>query len=456
MNEKNYYSLRLLGSNAYHAKGDVLKTTNKVLNIGETADCEIRFESGQYEPERYATIVENEDGKSWRLIQRSEHVNAQIAGFGGFGFVHQLKDGDVISFDGQDLELEFHVHNDSNYGKSGVVIEQHPAKFSIMAVTAIAIATLALLTAVSYFFFYGSDEIKYNDLKKYLSSIYITRVDSVHWIQIKGEDTTLLHHTLVMEGNAPVGTAFLTTDGKLITARHCIEYWIGDDIDLTMKVESLEDNDIKKWAILSEKFMQERETEDIVQCLRVFFSIYRDDQTDTPIYKFSSTDAVVHINRSRDGIMQIVDYNEDYYWRTVRPFFNNQEMELDDIAYMDVDKKGNIELADSVTVAQLTQSSPIAVLGYPNIASGKKATFEAGYIRENRTDTLRQVSPDLIFKATISKGFSGGPVFVRNAKNMIVVAGVVSKIDTDNNIFKKAVPITEIRNFEQHQEEDRQ
>ena len=124
MNEKTYYSLRLLGSNAFHSKDDVLKTTNQVLNIGETADCEIRFEQGQYEPERYATIVENEDGKSWRLIQRSEYVKAQIAGSGDFGYVHQLKDGDVISFDGQDMELEFHIHHDSNYGALGVVIEQ--------------------------------------------------------------------------------------------------------------------------------------------------------------------------------------------------------------------------------------------------------------------------------------------------------------------------------------------
>ena len=53
MNEKTYYSLRLLGSNAFHSKDDVLKTTNQVLNIGETADCEIRYEQGQYEPERY-------------------------------------------------------------------------------------------------------------------------------------------------------------------------------------------------------------------------------------------------------------------------------------------------------------------------------------------------------------------------------------------------------------------
>ena len=104
MNEKYYYSLHFHGSNAFHRQGDLLKTTNKVLHIGETADCGVRFDSGVFEPERYASILENEDGKSWRLIQRSQHVTTRIAGSGGFGFVHQLKDGDVISVDGQDME----------------------------------------------------------------------------------------------------------------------------------------------------------------------------------------------------------------------------------------------------------------------------------------------------------------------------------------------------------------
>ena len=134
MIEKCYYSLRPLGvGNSFHPKDTILKTTNKVLHIGETADCGFRYEAGEYEPERYASIVENEDGKSWRLIQRSQHVKAKIAGLGGFGYVHQLKDGDVICFDGQSMELEFHTHYDSNYGKDGFLIEQRTSKRAIYA-----------------------------------------------------------------------------------------------------------------------------------------------------------------------------------------------------------------------------------------------------------------------------------------------------------------------------------
>ena len=441
MNERRYYSLRFLGSNAYHSKDDVLKTTNKVLNIGETADCEIRFESDQYEPERYATIVENEDGESWRLIQRSEHVRAQIAGMGGFGYVHQLHDGDVITFDGQRVELEFHTHFDSNYGKAGILIEQHTNKRMLYGIWGTCVAILIVLSAV--FYNLRTKEINYSDLERFLSSVYIIKVDSVQWIELSGIDTTLVQPTLRMESGGTAGTAFLTTDGKLITARHCIEYWIGENVDLTTNVDSLKDNDIIKWAILSEKFMQEREDENVSQQLRVFFSICREQQPDVPLFSFSSTDTNVHFNRSKDGVFLFADLNEDYYWRTVRPYFRNLDMELGDIVFIDVDAKGNIELADSTLIAQLDQSSYIAVLGYPNNNSDKKVTYGNGQIKENRSDTIRRVSPDLIFEANITHGFSGGPVFIR-AKRKIVVAGVVSKNDTDNNIYKKAVPVTEI------------
>ena len=442
MNEKNYFSLRLLGSNSFHAKGDVLKTTNNVLSIGESADCEIRYEAGEYEPELYATIVGNDDGKSWRLIQRSQYINTKIAGSGHFGYVHQLKDGDVISFDGQEMELLFKVHHDNNYGKTGIIIEQRSSKFSIYAV--IIAFMFVIMGVTGLFYHFKSDDFKIEELDNYISSIYILRVDSVQWVKVTNEDTTVLCPSKIMDGGGAVGTVFLTTDGKLVTARHCIEYWIGEEMDLTENVSKMSDDDVKKWAILSEKYMQEREDDDTTQMLRVFFSICNSQLPDEPVFKFCSTDTNVHINRYHDAVLQFADFDEDYYWRTVRPYFSNQEMELSDIAYINVDQKGTIELADSLTIAELKQSSKIAILGFPHIASGKKTTFAAGRITEDRSDTLVGVSPDLLFEANITHGFSGGPVFVRT-NGKIVVAGIVSKIDTDNGIYKKAVPATEIK-----------
>ena len=445
MIEKNYYSLRILESNAFHAKDDVLKTTNKVLHIGETADCGIRFESGEYEPERYASIIENEDGKSWRLIQRSQYIKTKIAGSGDFGYVHQLQDGDVITFEGQDMELEFHTHYDGSYGKEGLVIEhmvveQPQSKMPLVLGSIATMLILGLLGIVLYT--YGTKDIKYEDIKDFEKSVYLIRVDSVQWIAVSKGDTTQIEPTAIMEGCAPVGTAFLTKDGKLITARHCIEYWISEDIEDMPKTREL--NDVKKWAVLSETFNYLKEEDvDSVQMLRVFFSIHTPGDNGRQVFSFKSTDPCVHINRSRDGRLEFGDYDNIYYWRSIQPSPYDLERELGDIVCIDVDTTGTIELADTTMISELNQSSSIGILGLPGNLANRTVKHALGHIMENRNDSTVTPNPDIQFDANIIHGFSGGPVFIK-ANNRLVVAGVVSKIDTENGIYKKAVPVTEI------------
>ena len=444
MIEKNYYSLKISGSNAFHAKDDVLKTTNKVLHIGETADCGIRFESGEYEPERYASIVENDNGKSWRLIQRSQHVKAKVAGSGDFGYVHQLKDGDVITFEGQDMELEFHTHFDGSYGKEGfviehIVIEQPKSEKPLLFGSIVAVFILGLLGFCLYN--YWPRDIQYKDIKDFEESVFLVRVDSVQWIVVSNGDTTLVEPTTHLESGAPVGTAFLTKEGKLITARHCIEYWIGEDVDDMPKTREL--NDVKKWAILSETYNYLKDVSvDSVQMLRVFFTICVPTENSREIFSFSSTDPCVHINRCRDGRLEFGDYDNIYYWRSIQPSPYDLERELGDIVCIDVDTTGVIELANSTMISELNQSSSIGILGLPGNLAERKIKHALGHIMEDRSDTIG-VNPDIQFDANITHGFSGGPVFIK-VKDRLVVAGVVSKIDTENGIYKKAVPVTEI------------
>jgi len=445
MIDKNYYSLRVLQSSAFHDKDDVLKTTNKVLHIGETADCGIRFKSGEYEAERYASIVENEDGKSWRLIQRSQHVKARIAGSGDFGYVHQLKDGDVITFEGQNMELEFHTHYDGSYGKEGfviehIVIEQPQSKKPLLFGSIAAVLILVLLGVALYV--YLPRDIRYKDIKDFEKSVFLVRVDSVQWIAVSKGDTTLIEPTADMEGRAPVGTAFLTKNGKLITARHCIEFWIGEELEDMLKAR--EPDDVKKWAILSETFNYQKEYGvDSVQMLRVFFSVYVPGENGREVFSFSSTDPCVHINRTRDGWMEFGDYGNIYYRRTIKPLPYDQERELGDIVCIDVDTTGTIELADTNMIAELNQSSSVGVLGLPGNLAERNIKPALGHVMENRNDATTMHNPDIQFEANIAHGFSGGPVFIR-ANGKLVVAGVVSKIDTENGIYKKAVPVTEI------------
>ena len=56
--QKHYFSLRLKGGNAYHLQGKRLKLTDRIVNIGETPDCDVRYESDGEQPEPPMRLME--------------------------------------------------------------------------------------------------------------------------------------------------------------------------------------------------------------------------------------------------------------------------------------------------------------------------------------------------------------------------------------------------------------
>ena len=112
---KHYISLKFKGGNAYHQSGMRLKLTERTINIGETADCDVRYETDCEQPEYYASIIRNDDGKSWRIIKRSQYVDVSLAGKGSIGYAHLLADGDIIQIENQGMSLVFHSHYDDRY-----------------------------------------------------------------------------------------------------------------------------------------------------------------------------------------------------------------------------------------------------------------------------------------------------------------------------------------------------
>ena len=52
MKEKMHYiSLKIKGGNTYHSNGKRVKLTERIINIGETADCDVRYETTYQQPE---------------------------------------------------------------------------------------------------------------------------------------------------------------------------------------------------------------------------------------------------------------------------------------------------------------------------------------------------------------------------------------------------------------------
>ena len=243
--------------------------------------------------------------------------------------------------------------------------------------------------------------------------------------------------------DAPSGTAFLTKEGVIVTARHCVEYWLGEYVDLTQPVKTMSKNDIITWAIETETYNQEHAMQnDTTMQLRTFFSIY--NFLGTHLRSLVSTDSCVHFNTAHDGIFMMADFEKDYYLRSIQPYFMDKTMMLGDILWIgECVDTGNIRLATEKELSSLKRGSNLMVCGYPITGIGEKQMVTSnGKIK-------RRISPDvenLCIESNINHGYSGGPVFAK-INNEIVVVGVISRVDSvSNGIEKWAVPITQITN----------
>ena len=426
---KHYFSLRFKGGNAYHQNGKQIKLSERIVNIGETADCDVRFESDGLLPEYYASIIRNEDGQSWRIVKRSQHIDINIEGKGPVGYAHQLVDGDIILFNGQSMALSFHRHYDDKYDEAEQGTGWHWALAGVLGLIALVAVALGMGNR--------QDGICDKDIEPLEESIFFVKVDSVCRVLAANGTEICLSPTKMLEGDAPTGTAFLTTEGKLITARHCVEYWIGTNFDLTTKVADLKEDDIVRWAIETETFNQAHDTDSVSQ-LRVYFSVF--DFMGNKKYSFASTDEHVHINKENDGVFMLADFDQDYYWRSIRPYFTDRQMELGDILWIDsLEEQGIVKVASRAQLENVKNGTKLMICGYPMTGIGdKRMTFTEGTIRRD----AQTESENLFFESNINHGFSGGPVLMK-VGNDVVAIGVVSRVDSiSSGLYKWAVPVT--------------
>ena len=429
---KHYISLKFKGGNAYHQSGMRLKLTERTINIGETADCDVRYENDCEQPEYYASIIRNDDGKSWRIIKRSQYVDVSLAGKGSIGYAHLLADGDIIQFENQGMSLVFHSHYDDRYNDDD---QQSAWQWTIAGILG-----LVAIIAVALGLGNKQDGISIEDVEPLEESVCLVRVDSVRRLSIVDGKMTAIPPTKILKGDAPTGSAFLTNDGKLITARHCVEYWIGTNLDLTTKVSSLDEDDIVRWAIETETFNQTHDRDSAM--LQVFFSIF--DFMGNKKYSFDTTNKRVHINKDNDGVFYIADFSQESYWRTIKPYFINRKMELGDILWIDgLPEGGKMKTANHSQMEKVKCGTKLMICGYPQTGIGDKRMISTeGTIRRRASANTE----NLFFESNINHGFSGGPVLMKEG-NEVVVIGVVSRVDSvSSGLYKWAVPITEIRN----------
>ena len=429
---KHYISLKFKGGNAYHQNGKHLKLTERIINIGETADCDVRYETDCQQPEYYASIIKNEDGRSWRIVKRSQFIDISIAGKGSIGYAHALCDGDLIQIEGMKMALSFHTHYDDRYQE-----EEHQNRWQWAVAGLLGLAgVIAVVLSLGN----RQEGINVADTEPLEESIYLVKVDSVRRLSVVDGKVNIVPPTKTLVGEAPTGTAFLTTDGKLVTARHCVEYWIGANLDLTTKVSDLEKDDIVRWAIETETFNHHHPGDTAM--LQVFFSIY--DFMGNKKYSFDTRDKNVHINKKKDGIFMLADFSQEYYWRTIKPYFRDRKMELGDVLWIDsLAEEGKVTLASNAQMEKVKKGTKLMICGYPMTGIGDKRMISTeGTIRRLASANTE----NLFFESNINHGFSGGPVLMKDGDDVIAI-GVVSRVDSiSSGLYKWAVPVTEVKN----------
>ena len=442
-----YYRLTYIASSNKERLGDFVQNGNKPLNIGQGVSCNVQLpESDMYEPQVYATILKKEGDDSWYLVRRTDCHHVTINGT-EIPVAQILKSGDKLSFyDGTiHTEILFETFDDGEYdANSGIVYKKHKSNKRYY-VAAIVLGLLALGVAAYGVLSPRQLDLRHSDLNQYSQSVYHVSVDSVY----------LLRDGIVVDSielaEVASGTAFLALDGDdtlFVTARHCIEPWINDEVW---------DGVSSKAKMSPEVWLATKAETENKYVLRSHCVISKGFER----YDYYSTD--FFMNKSRDMVMRLGTMTEAIYWRTIFPIAHRRDMELGDFAYLKagrMTKESNgllLSLAEWDEIRDFTKSKnhDIAVIGYP---LNDNDADDASFIYGNHTgfalnDSIKSPIGCLQMSAPINRGNSGGPIVAMIGVNIKVI-GIVSKADgRANQGMFWAVPATEIIDMHRHGDE---
>ena len=446
-----YYALRYEHADARHRRGDCLLNSTEALRIGQTDDCKARIDNPTDADDReFAVVVSNGADGGWRLVRLCFNAALMVNGE-PVRYVRQLSDGDRISVEGVSQELLFSVRTDGVYGGQG--IQTQPAALSRrwLALLVCLPVVLFLLLLVYFNSRFSDGKQLTDDMKaEARTSVFMLRADSVWLVSIEGTDTTRLSsYSYMDDGSGIVGTAFLTADSLLVTARHCIEPWLNDTSALmatdTAAIRLLP----VRWALAAETFNQTTDDSRRLELIS-WCSLYQtNDSVETPIATLRSVD--FRMDKSRDEIIELGDFTHEYYWRSIAPRYRRTEMMLGDVAWMRAQgvvsqPRATLRRATADELQKhLREGHPLHFMGFPAI--GAVAHFEQ---RDDQVqmrphfDTQGLPDGDIHHNGELVPGFSGGPVLMRTGRSEWRVVGIVSVVDRQEQTRKYSVPITEI------------
>lgn len=411
-------------------KGIFSAGTDRTTTIGQADGCDIKIVNHtRYADEIFARIVPNREKDGWHLVKVTKHWPILINGV-EMNRVHYLADGDVLDFPNANCRFDIHEGREENSS----VIHIHNNGKLIWGLAA-AIAVLALIVGYRIYDT-GRESISANMQEEIEASLFTTRVDSL--LLLKGDSVTDRYSY----ASPPTGTAFLTTDSLIVTARHCLQPWLNH----VKPHEYAQIPAINEWPVAKALFAEtENQLSDSVEYRIVSYLTLTDENGDS----FQLNSDQFAINTDFDDIVELGDYKRTQYWRSISHRYHSQEMMLGDIAAARHDRAGNIPLAEAADLQRILSHKGAKLFFFGHPESGVN-----GNQLDRATDELRLPLKPLDNDSTrvymlshegaLTPGFSGGPVIVRDGLGFKAV-GVISVIDEKNGQRSYSVPTSEIK-----------
>lgn len=436
-----YYTLRYEHTDSLRNKGERIAVPSGDLRIGELDDCTVRFKNTTpYEDEQYAVIRPTRNKGEWQIIPTSEYVSTNVNGM-QVQLVHYLNDGDRITFGNQEQELLFNIHHDDKIDVTkGVQMITGPMSMGL-------IVFLISLPVVLFLFIAGIliqdhfEDIMQKELISSLhSSVLKISVDSVLYIESTSQGDSILdsYSYRNAEGHVVSGTAFLTDDARIVTARHCIEPWLNDTeadkANSPDEVSSLP----TRWAMEAETYNQLHGQDTI----RRVVSICKFGRGKVGYEVFGKTyrSSQFEVDTSRDHLVEKGDYDHVYFWRSIRETPSYREMILGDVAWIECDSIGRIRIAPHDMMVNLLSAKPtLHFIGYPEYTTDNSIdNKECSITKDYESGNL------IVHNCSLPHGYSGAAAIVIHGDEAFAV-GVVSRLDANGAERSYSVPIVELK-----------
>lgn len=188
--------------------------SNRVTVIGQSDGCDVKIiNHTKYEDVIFAKIKPTRNGDGWYLVKVSPYFPIIVNGI-EMNRVHFLADGDNLEF--PNGVIRFNIQDGIQNEPMIIHIHKNGKMLWGMAMAVVLIAVI-----VGYQIFDSQRENLTSVMKQEIeASLFKIRVDS---LKLWNGDEVIDSYSYA---SSPTGTAFLTTDSLLITARHCIQPWL--------------------------------------------------------------------------------------------------------------------------------------------------------------------------------------------------------------------------------------